>query len=138
MPLLIALILLISLPLAEIALFIWVGGMIGILPTLLLTIFAILLGAALLWTEGFATLKAARESLNRGEVPVEHVLSGAILTGAAFLLMTPGFITNALGFVLLIRPLRMAIGRALFARLVAGRLKGGRIISLKARRVDLD
>jgi len=138
MPLLIILFLLATVPLAEIALFIWVGSMIGILPTLALTIFAIGLGATLLYTEGFATLRAARQALDRGEVPVEHVLSGAILTGAAFLLMTPGFITNGLGFLLLIRPLRLAIGRAIVSRLLAGRARTGRVISVSARRIDLD
>jgi UPF0716 protein FxsA len=126
----------IALPLAEIALFIWVGGLIGVVPTLLLTIFAIVLGAALLWVEGFATMQAARRSLNEGKAPVDEVISGAILTGAALLLMTPGFITNAMGFILLIRPLRVWIGRALFARLLDARGKGLRVITVKARRVD--
>jgi UPF0716 protein FxsA len=136
MPLLAILVLIVALPLAEIALFIWVGGLIGVVPTLLLTVFAILLGAALLWVEGFATIKAARRSLNDRKAPVDEVLSGAILTCAALLLMTPGFITNAAGFVLLIRPLRIWLGRALFARLLAAR--GGRmgVVTLKARRLD--
>jgi UPF0716 protein FxsA len=136
MPLLGILVLIVALPLVEIALFIWVGGLIGVVPTLLLTVFAILLGAALLWAEGFATIKTARRSLSDGKAPIDEVLSGAILTCAAVLLMTPGFITNAAGFVLLIRPLRIWLGRALFARLLAAR--GGRmgVVTLKARRLD--
>src|SRR5262249_49330173 len=110
-------------PLAEIALFIWLGGLIGILPTLLLTVGCVALGAALAMAQGFATIRATKQSLDRGEIPAVEILSGAVLLIAAFFLMTPGFITAAIGFVLLIPPLRLWIGRTVLARLIAARAK---------------
>src|SRR5262249_30863933 len=121
-------------PLAEIAMFIWVGAHIGILPTLVLTVAAVVLGAALAWHQGFATLKAARQSLDRGEIPVEEILSGAVLLMAAFFLMTPGFLTAAVGFVLLIRPVRLWIGRKVMKALIDARNKG--TITVRAMRVN--
>ena len=141
MPLLL-LLTLAAVPLAEIALFIWVGEMIGILPTLILTIGAVVLGAALAWSQGFATLQAARRSLDRGEIPALEILSGAVLLIAAFFLMTPGFITATIGFVLLIRPLRLWIGRAVLGWLIAQRDKGpggkGTINGTVLRRYGVD
>jgi UPF0716 protein FxsA len=124
MPLTLILSLIALIPLAEIALFIWLGELIGILPTLFLTVGCVLLGAALAAAQGFTTLKATRESLNRGEIPAVEILSGAVLLIAAFFLMTPGFITATIGFVLLIRPLRLWIGSAVLRRLIAARSKG--------------
>ena len=136
MPLFILLPLIALVPLAEIALFIWIGSAIGILPTLVLTVAAVALGAALAWIQGFTTLKALMESLNRGEIPVEEILSGAVLLIAAFCLMTPGFITAAIGFALLIRPLRVWIGRSAVKRILAARERGSRTITLRSYRVD--
>jgi UPF0716 protein FxsA len=136
MPLLILLPLLALVPLAEIALFIWIGEAIGILPTLILTVGAVVLGAGLAARQGFKTLRITMESLNRGEVPVEEILSGAVLLVAAFFLMTPGFITAAIGFVLLIRPIRLWLGRLVMKRLIAARGKGGKTITLRATRID--
>jgi len=119
-------------PLAEIALFIWIGEEIGILPTLILTIGAVVLGAALAWAQGFTTLQATMKSLNRGEVPVEEILSGAVLLVAAFFLMTPGFITAAIGFVLLIKPIRLWLGRMVIRRLIDARARTGKTITLRS------
>ena len=134
MPVFLILPLIALIPLAEIALFIWLGEQIGILPTLILTVGAVVLGAALAWFQGFATLQATMKSLNRGEVPVEEILSGAVLLVAAFFLMTPGFITAAIGFALLIRPLRLWLGRLVLKKLIASRDRASKTITLRSYR----
>ncbi len=103
----------IILPLVEIALFIQVGGLIGTLPTVLLVVATAAAGIALLRHQGLATLRRAQDTLGRGEVPALSLLEGAALLVAGALLLTPGFLTDALGFLLLIPPLR----RRLLARL---------------------
>jgi UPF0716 protein FxsA len=134
MPYILILPLLALVPLAEIALFIWLGSLIGILPTLALTVAAVVLGAGLAWVQGFSTLRAVAESLNRGEAPVEEILSGAVLLIAAFFLMTPGFITASIGFALLIRPLRLWIGRAAMRQLLDKRMRQDKTITIRAYR----
>lgn len=136
MPLLILVPLIALVPLAEIALFILIGQEIGILPTLILTIGAIVLGAVLAWSQGFKTLRAAIQSLNQGEIPVDEILSGAVLLIAAFFLMTPGFITAAMGFVLLLPPVRLAIGRYVVRKILVARgVPPGKIIVIPPSRL---
>lgn len=128
------------LPLAEIATFIVVGRAIGVAATLALVLMGGLLGTYLARREGFATLRAAAESFDRGEVPVTHVVSGAVLLVAAGLIAFPGFISDILGFALLFRPLRLKIGAVVLKAILAAHLRRGaehrRTITLKARRID--
>lgn len=93
-------------PVLEIYLLIKVGGVIGALPTALLVVMTAVIGAGLLRMQGFSTMLRAREAMARGELPAIEMLEGvAMLIGGA-LLLTPGFFTDALGFLCLIPPVR--------------------------------
>lgn len=111
-------------PLIEVALFIKVGGLIGILPTLALTVLTAIAGTVLARHEGLATLRLAQESLDRGEIPVAEVISGVVLLVAAVLLITPGFFTDTVGFVLMLRPVRLWLGTRAMRTILARREPG--------------
>ncbi len=100
-------------PIAEIAVFIEAGDRFGLWPTILAIIGTAILGAALLRWQGLSTLARASRSLQRNELPVEELFTGVCLVAAGLLLLTPGFITDAVGFALFIPPVRRLIGKAL-------------------------
>ena len=83
-----------------------VGSVIGALPTIALSVFTAVLGGLLVRMQGFAILFRAQSQLANREVPAFELLDGALLLLVGFALMLPGFITDALGFLLLIPPLR--------------------------------
>jgi UPF0716 protein FxsA len=93
-------------PLLELYLLIQVGSEIGALPTIALSILTAVIGTVLVRVQGFSVLLRVRELLDRGELPALEVLDGALLLIAGLLLLLPGFITDALGFLLLLPPLR--------------------------------
>ncbi|KAA5607554.1 FxsA family protein [Roseospira marina] len=96
----------IGVPLLEIAVFIQVGDVVGLGWTLGLVILTAVIGTMLLRAQGVATLNRARASLGRGEVPMREVFDGACLLVGGALLLTPGFVTDSLGFLLLLPPVR--------------------------------
>jgi UPF0716 protein FxsA len=96
----------IVLPIAEIYVIIKVGEAIGILPTIALLILDAFLGAALLRHQGRAAWRRFNEALAAGRIPAREVFDGAmVILGGAFLL-TPGFITDVIGVLLLLPPSR--------------------------------
>jgi UPF0716 protein FxsA len=95
-----------TVPLAEIYVLLKVGSFIGVLPTVGAVVLTAVIGAALVRVQGFSTLAQIRGSLNRGEVPAVALVEGAFLLLAGALLLTPGFITDAIGFACLCPPLR--------------------------------
>ena len=104
----------IVLPIAELYVIIKVGGAIGVWPTIALLIADSFLGAALLRSQGRAVWGRFNETLVAGRVPAREVFDGTmVIVGGAFLL-TPGFITDVIGLMLLI-----PATRAIFRRLVA-------------------
>ena len=107
------LIAIILLPIIEIAVFIQVGGLIGLWPTLALILLTTFAGAALLRSQGFATAQRAREALMRNELPVAEVFDGFCLVAAGVLLMTPGFVTDTFGALLFIPAVRNLLRRRL-------------------------
>ena len=116
----------IAVPLVEIYLLIEVGGVIGALPTVFLVVFTAVLGVVLLRHQGWVTLRTVQTALDRGEVPTVAMLEGAVLLLTGALLLTPGFFTDALGFLALIPPLRRAAIRAALRRAVVITPAGGR------------
>ncbi len=96
------LILLIGIPLIEIYLFIKIGSQIGAFNTVLLIITTAIVGVAYARYEGFNTLKSGIGQIVKNELPVYEIISGATLAFAAFLLILPGFATDAVGIVLII------------------------------------
>lgn len=75
------------------------------------------IGGVVLRLQGLAAVESARRDLTEGRAPVEAVADGVFLLLAAPLLMTPGFITDAVGFLLLVPPVRHAIARQVLTRL---------------------
>lgn len=112
MPFLI-LLLFIGIPLAEIALLIKVGQYIGWLPTILIVILTAVMGTALLRQQGFGVMARVAEALAAGKMPVEPVIEGLCLIVAGAFLLTPGLITDATGFLLLIPVVRIALAKAM-------------------------
>lgn len=131
MPLLL-LIAFIGMPLSEIAVFIQAGALIGLWPTVLAVILTAVIGTALLRHQGLSTLKRAQDSLKKGEVPVGALFEGLCLLIASLLLLTPGFITDSIGFVLLIPVLRRFIGGVIVTRLAAHQKNRGGTASFTA------
>ena len=110
----------VGVPLLEIAVFVAVGGQIGLWPTLGAVVATALAGSVLLRVQGLSTLYRAREHLERGELPVRELFDGVCLVFAGALLLTPGFITDGAGLLLFLPPFRAAIRRGL-ASLFAAR-----------------
>jgi len=107
----------IGVPLIEIGLFIQVGGLIGMWPTILVVILTAVTGASLLRHQGLGTLARLQESLDRGEPPLDPVFDGFCLLAAGILLLTPGFFTDALGFLLFTPPFRTVLKRFVASRI---------------------
>lgn len=98
-------------PLIEIGLFIQVGGLIGLWPTLAIILGMAFLGSWLLRREGARAFLDLRQSMTERRDPSETMAHGALILFAGVLLITPGFFTDAVGLALLIRPVRnLAIG----------------------------
>jgi UPF0716 protein FxsA len=105
-PVIFLILLFVGIPLVELYFLIKVGVEIGAFPTIFLTVFTALLGAWMVRRQGFTTLGRVHGLMQRGEVPALEMMEGAVLLICGFLLLLPGFITDAVGFVLLIPPLR--------------------------------
>ncbi|MCU7919592.1 MAG: FxsA family protein [Candidatus Thiodiazotropha sp. (ex Epidulcina cf. delphinae)] len=105
-PLLIFLLLFVGVPLVELYFLIKVGAQIGAFPTIFLTIFTALLGGWMVRAQGFATLSRVREAMDRGEAPAFEMMEGAVLLICGLLLLLPGFVTDVVGFIFLVPPLR--------------------------------
>lgn len=96
----------IGVPIIEIGLFIEIGGLIGLWPTLLTVIVTAFAGTTLLRLQGLAVLQRVQESTARNELPVQEVFDGLCLLTAGILLLTPGFFTDAFGFLMFVPPFR--------------------------------
>ena len=97
-------------PIIEIAVFIKVGGLIGVLPTLALVIGIAIFATWLLRQQGLQTFNKAQAALSRGEMPVGEMMDGFFLVLAALLMVTPGLLTDAIGFLLLVPAVRTMLG----------------------------
>lgn len=120
MPLILILIF-IGVPIVEIALFIQAGDIFGLWPTLATIVATAIIGGALIRAQGLATINRARQSLDQGQAPVREVFTGICLLLAGALLMTPGFLTDSIGFLLLIPPVRRSLGQWLVGALIHGK-----------------
>ena len=101
------------LPFVEIILFIIVGKYIGLGMTLLLIIITTVIGAIILQTRGFVNLNRMFKRIQKGEHPAVEMLDGSLVMFAGVLLVLPGFVTDAVGLVLLVPPLREIVIRQL-------------------------
>jgi UPF0716 protein FxsA len=124
MPVLFALfVLLLGVPLIEIYVLIQVGRAIGAGATILLLILTALAGAWLLRAQGLRTIARVQEALARGELPAQALLEGLVLVLTSVLLLTPGFVTDAIGFLVLLPWVRQALARRLGSSLLGRRVR---------------
>lgn len=98
-----------AVPIIEIALFIQVGGLIGLWPTLAIVVLTAILGTWLVRSQGVLALHNVRQSFADLRDPTEPLAHGAMILVAGVLLLTPGFFTDAVGFALLTPPVRVAV-----------------------------
>lgn len=95
-------------PLIEIALFIQIGGAIGLIPTLAIVVLTAILGTYLVRNQGLLAMSQIRSSFNELNDPTEPIVHGAMILFSGALLLTPGFFTDAIGFALLVPQVRSA------------------------------
>jgi UPF0716 protein FxsA len=98
-------------PFVEIYLLLAVGSIIGALPTIFLVVFTAGLGAWLLRQQGFSTWQRLQANLAQGKIPAYEMIEGPIILVGGALLLTPGFMTDMLGFACLIPQLRRKIAQ---------------------------
>lgn len=114
MPILV--VLFIVVPLIELFVIIQVGSWIGVLPTVGLVLLTGLLGAALANSQGRAAWRRFNAALADGRMPGREIFDGAMVIFGGALLLTPGFITDIVGILLLLPPSRVFVRRALASR----------------------
>lgn len=107
---------LVIVPIVEIALFIQLGGFIGTWPTLAIVVFTAFLGSFLLRQQGLSTVEELRRTTETGQSPAGPLANGALILVAGLLLLTPGFFTDGVGFLLMVPPLRALLIKWLAAR----------------------
>ncbi|WP_309084216.1 FxsA family protein [Chelativorans sp.] len=131
--------LLLAIPLLEIVVFIWVGGYIGPFATLGLVLATAVAGSILLRIQGFAVLSRMRRDLEAHRLPGRELVHGVMILVAGLLLLTPGFVTDALGLLLFIPPLRDALWRFVRSRIIVlGRMQRRDRASPQGKTIDLD
>ena len=99
----------IGIPLIEIYLMIKVGGAIGAFNTIFLIFFTAITGIFFARLEGFRAIRSGFQQLVKNELPIYEIISGAALAFAALLLILPGFLTDFIGFLLILPPTRKII-----------------------------
>ena len=104
-------------PVIELALLIELGGILGLLPTVALIIFTGVVGAGLAKQQGLNVLMRFQEATRAGKLPGDAIVDGAIILFSGALLLTPGILTDFVGFIGLIPPARAALKRAIRASL---------------------
>ena len=108
----------IGIPLIEIYLMIKVGGVIGALNTILLIFFTAITGVYFAKLAGLSTLRSGLGQIVKNEIPIYEIISGAALAFAALLLILPGFMTDIIGFLLII-----PVTRKFFIKSISSKLE---------------
>ncbi|MEZ5674082.1 UPF0716 protein FxsA [Thalassovita litoralis] len=107
----------VAVPIIEIALFIQVGGLIGMWPTLAIVVLTAILGTSLMRAQGRMAMANLQRSFSELDDPTEPLAHGAMILISGVLLLTPGFFTDAMGFALLVPGIRTAVFRYLRQRI---------------------
>ena len=108
----------IVIPLIEIYLMIEIGGVIGALNTIFIIFFTAITGIYFAKLEGLNTIRSALNQIKKDEIPVNEIISGATLAFAALLLIIPGFLTDIIGFLLII-----PVTRKFFIKSISSKFK---------------
>lgn len=121
----ILLLLFIFVPIIEIGLFIQVGGILGLWPTIALVLLTAFVGASLVRSQGLQTLLSVQNRLQQGELPAQQIFEGVMLAVAGVLLLTPGFMTDTLGMLVLLPAPRAVIAKYLMSKMVVKGMASG-------------
>lgn len=105
----------VAVPLAELAILVWLGRRLGLLPTVALVVLTGIVGAALARWQGLAALSGLRAALDAGRLPHREVVDGVLVLVAGAMLLTPGLLTDTAGFLLLVPALRRRVGERVVA-----------------------
>ena len=116
------LILFITIPLVEIAILINIGKIIGAGYTIALVIGTAFLGVSLLRIQGISTLAKVQANIKKGQLPATELIEGLILLISGVLLLTPGFFTDMLGFLMLVPILRQRLAETFFVNFMKNRI----------------
>ena len=117
-----AILFIIAIPAIEIYLMIKVGGMIGALNTIFLIFFTAVTGIYFAKMAGLSALRSGFNQLIKNEIPIYEIISGAALAFAALLLIIPGFLTDLIGFLLII-----PVTRKLFISTISSKLRNKKV-----------
>ena len=132
MPVLVLLLLAVA---AEVTVLVWIGGLVGVLPTILLLVGATLLGGWLLRREGARALGALQQAVFARRAPDREVVDGVLIAAAGVLVFLPGLISDALALALLFPPTRALVRRRML-RAAAARAGVIDSIVVDSQRVD--
>ncbi len=113
-------------PLAEIYLLVQLGGLMGVWPTIALVAVTGFVGAALARREGRRALASYQESLAKGQLPEEGIVSGLLILAGGVMLITPGVLTDVFGLAMMVPPIRRGAAKLVKARLQK-RISAGQI-----------
>ncbi len=102
-------------PLSEIIVFVSVSDKIGLGTALLMALFTAILGGFIVKYQGMQTIITAQESMQKGNIPSKELFDGLCIVAAGATLITPGFITDIIGFALLVPSIRNILRRKLTA-----------------------
>ena len=111
------LLLFIIVPMAEVAAFITIGSAIGLLMTLGAIVVTAVVGSILVRQQGLQLLNRIRSEMEANRVPGRELVHGVMLLASGLFLLTPGFVTDGIGFALLVPPVRDIVYRFLKARI---------------------
>lgn len=112
-------------PVVEMWLLITVGNHLGALPTIGLVLLTAFIGINLLRAQGFETLWRGRRKFEEGQLPAQEIAEGIILAVCGALLLTPGFVTDVIGFAGLVPPIRKKIAQLVLSRTVVTSVTSG-------------
>ncbi len=116
-------------PIVEVYLLIQVGQVIGAIWTIFLVVLTAVIGVWLLKIQGISTLMRAQQKMQAGQTPAREMLEGVVLVLAGAFLLTPGFLTDTVGFMLLFPPMRVW----LVNKFVSKMMMSGRFTNLSGR-----
>ena len=113
-------------PIVELYIFVQVAGAIGFAYTLFWIVAVSIIGAWLVKREGMGALRRANEKVARGEMPTDELVNGILILFAGALMLTPGFLTDAMGLLLVFPPSRALLRGTVRRRFAAGPIIIGR------------
>jgi UPF0716 protein FxsA len=115
----ILLLLFVGIPVLEISMFISIGTVIGLGPTLIIVIGTAMIGAVLIKKQGLKTLFSVQKNLSNNQLPIQAFFDGIFLIVSGLFLITPGFVTDSIGLLLFVPQIKMLLKNILSNMLVA-------------------